>query len=366
MQNIEIINFNNYVMPDIKVVRGTKFLTNGKDNIFFKYIKDRYIGSPTNAGIINSYVKYIYGDGLVDINGENIEKYISKKDLKLICLDFKLFGQYSVMITWSQGSKILNESPIPIKIKHIPTNNLALNVNDNNEVDGYHYSFDWTNKVKYAPRLFTKFDGTYDENNPIQILTINRISINNFFPMPDYISGLQYAQMEEELSNSSISHIGNNFSAGTIINCVGGKIPTDEARRQITETIKNKWTGSSNQKKIIVNFSDSIDENQISVQNVEVTQLDAQLVYFSEEAQRKIFIAHSVTSPSLFGVIQSTGFSSSSDDRVTAIAHLMQNNINPMREEIIDGLEEILKISNPDIALMFKDFELENKNNIKE
>jgi hypothetical protein len=25
----------------------------------FKYIKDRYNGSPTNAGIINSYVNYI-------------------------------------------------------------------------------------------------------------------------------------------------------------------------------------------------------------------------------------------------------------------------------------------------------------------
>jgi hypothetical protein len=29
---------------------------------FFKYIKDRYNGSPTNAGIINSYVNYIIGE----------------------------------------------------------------------------------------------------------------------------------------------------------------------------------------------------------------------------------------------------------------------------------------------------------------
>jgi hypothetical protein len=51
--NIEVLNLNNYITPvDIHI--GKKFITNGVNNDFFKYIKDRYNGSPTNAGIINS------------------------------------------------------------------------------------------------------------------------------------------------------------------------------------------------------------------------------------------------------------------------------------------------------------------------
>jgi hypothetical protein len=87
----------------------------------FKYIKDRYNGSPTNAGIINSYVNYIIGEGLIEISNFNINKYISKRDIRLICQDYKLYGQFTLQIIWSQGSKVLKEEPYPIQFKHINT-----------------------------------------------------------------------------------------------------------------------------------------------------------------------------------------------------------------------------------------------------
>lgn len=358
MNDLIIIDakFSNYVIPKVQPKSGQEWLCNGDKNSFFKYIYDRYTGSAVNSAIINSFVKYIYGDGLIDENGIDLKKYISKTDLRLICQDFKMYGQYTIEIHWSQGSKLLNVEPKPVKIKWKSTAKFALNLDDDCEVDGYWFSKDWNNTRLYKPVYYKKFDGKYDENHPVEVLTVNHISPNDYYPNPDYVSVLPWAEVDEELTNSSINYIKNNFSAGKIINCIGGKIPTVEAQQAIKQKIIDNLTGSENNNKIIINFSDSIDGNKIEVENVEISNLDQTLVYYSTQALSMLLVGHGITNPMIMGVPVPSGFSSQSEDRVVSIAHLMQNKINPAREEIIDGLESVLKIAEPTISLKFKDF----------
>jgi hypothetical protein len=68
-------------------------------------------------------------------------------------------------------------------------------------------------------------------------------------------------------------------------------------------------------------------------------------------------LANKVTSPSLFGIHTNTGFSSDSEEMKTALRTLYRNQINPMRENILEALEVILSIGYPDVKLRFKDFE---------
>jgi len=353
--NVHIINLNNYVLPDITPSHSRKWVLNGDNNSFFNYVRQRYKGSPTNSGIINSYVSYIISAGLIEKKGGNLKKYISKKDLRLICQDFKIYGQFSVSVIWSQGSNLLNLEPKPIQIKYIPTFKLGLNLSKYGDVDGYWYSFDWENTSKYKPVLYKKFTGIYAENHPVEMLTINRVSSEDYFPNPDYLAGLQYAQLEEELSNSAISHVNNGFSAGTIIT-IKGNVPEITVQEGIRNKLTKELTGSSKSNKTIIGFSSGEDGAGIDVQTLQVKGLDQQLVYFSEEAQRKLFIAHSVTNPILFGIPSPSGFASASEDRITSLKHLFQSNINPIREEIIEGLEFILKFAEPEFELEFENF----------
>ena len=71
MDNIRLVQLNNYVKPDMdSFYYGNKdYITNGKNNCFFEYIIERYNGSPTNQSIINVYTSLLYGRGLV-IKGE--------------------------------------------------------------------------------------------------------------------------------------------------------------------------------------------------------------------------------------------------------------------------------------------------------
>ncbi|MES2575681.1 MAG: hypothetical protein V4572_12100 [Bacteroidota bacterium] len=366
MKDLIIIDgkFSNYILPKIKINKSTNWLLNGDKNSFFKYIQERYLGSVVNSAIINSFAKYIYGDGLIDENGINIKKYISKTDIRKIGLDFKMYGQFSLEIQWSQGSTLLKVEPTPIKIRWIDTTKFGLNLNEQGDVDGYWFSKDWANIGNNKPVFYKKFDGTFDQNYPTEILTINRVSTSEYFSQPDYTSGLQWAFVDEELANVSANYITNGLSAGKIINCVGGKIPTEDERQNIRENIVSKLTGSSNTNKVIVNFSDGTDGNNITVENIEISSLDATMVYYSTECANKLFISHNVVNPSLFGIIAASGFANTSEDRITSIKHLMQSNINPMREEIIDGLESVLRFVEPDISLKYKDFELDEETKI--
>jgi uncharacterized protein (DUF2225 family) len=86
---------------------------------------------------------------------------------------------------------------------------IGLNL-DESDINGYWYSFNWSQQTRYKPRLYPKFDGVYKDN--AELLTFNRISSEPYFPQPDYLSGLQYAHLEEELSNSAINRIEWIFS----------------------------------------------------------------------------------------------------------------------------------------------------------
>lgn len=366
---IEVINLNNYIMPSSIPYLGSKYILNGINHSFFQYIKERYYGSPTNASIINSYVNYIIGEGLVEKSGFNINRYISKKDLRLICQDFKMYGQFSIQVIWSQGSKLLKQEPRPIQFKHINTERIGLSLGKDGKVDAYWYCFDWKFQGRYRPTLYPKFTGEYTGND-VEIINFSRISSEPYYPQPDYISGLQWSQVEEELSNSAINHVLNGFSAGKIINCRGGVPPTEELREEYKNKIIEKLTGSSNKNKAIVNFSNGLDSgSDIEVTNLQIDQLDAQLVYFSTEAQTKLLMAHSVVNPILFGIKDSTGLGNNADEMTQALKTLYRSNINPMREVIIDALEWLLSFSEDNLSLEFKDFEEltvvdEPKNNI--
>lgn len=355
--DVTIFNLNNYVVPNCKPSMGNKYILNGNNNSFFQYIKERYIGSPTNAAIINSYVNYIIGQGLVEKSDFNVNQYISKRDVRLICQDFKMYGQFTIEVVWSQGSKLLNEEKKPIKFKHINTEKVGLSIDNRGKINGYWYSFDWTNQQKYKPQFFNKFTGEPSDND-VELITFCRISSEPYFPQPDYLSGLQYAHQEEELSNSGINHIMNGFSGGTVVNCKGGIPATEEERQRITKKIEEKLTGSSNQNRLIVSFSNGLDAgNDIEVNTLQVKGLDAQLVYFSEEAQNKLLMSHSVVNPILFGAKDSTGLSNNADEMKQALKTLYRSNINPMREVIIDSLEWLFRFIKPETLLEFKDFD---------
>jgi len=88
----EVQKYSAFQPIDIKPTLGRDWILNGPNGNNYKTYKDAYDDSPTNASIINAFVKYIFGEGLVDTSTDNIDLsiYLSEEDQLLMCYDFKI------------------------------------------------------------------------------------------------------------------------------------------------------------------------------------------------------------------------------------------------------------------------------------
>lgn len=342
---------------DIKPQYGRKWITNGTNNSNFKIYKDAYDDSPTNASIINAFVNYIYGQGLYDINGQNIQKYISDEDVLLLCQDYKTYGGFAVQVIWSLAKK-------PLRIEYIPIYKLAINVDENTEVNGFWYSWDWCNQYRYKPEFYPSYTGVYKGFN-LEILYVRKPTAEPFFPVPDYLAGIPWAKVEGQLGNAARQHFINAMSVLTVINYNGGRAEDDVAEIQ-AQNVRNKVVGTENQSAVIVSFNEN-PEDGVTVDQLSPPELNQQNVFYSEEAERKLIVAHSAP-PILFaGSNTGNGFSSNADEIATSTRGLFRRHINPMRTVIINGLDKVFNVIDPSIDLDFEDFKeetkLENTNN---
>tara|TARA_R110000744_G_scaffold121116_2_gene225540 strand:+ start:11072 stop:12268 length:1197 start_codon:yes stop_codon:yes gene_type:complete len=342
---------------EVRPVIGRDWVLNGLNNLNFKVYRDAYDDSPTNQSIINAFVNYVYGEGLYNasnINDININKYLSKQDALLICQDYKIYGGYAVQIIWNSS----DSEKKPLKIEYIPVYKLGVNYDMETEIiNGFWYSWDWEKRYTYRPQLYPKFTGSYNGND-LEILVVKRPHAEPFFPIPDYISGVPWARVEGELANAGFNHFKNAMSDITVINYNQGRQATPELAKIEAQKARDKVVGTDNQSSVIVSFNDGAEEAVI-VDRISPPELNQQNVFYSEEAERKLIVAHSAP-PILFsGTNSGSGFSSNADEIETATNSLYRRHINPMREIILDGLSQIFDLIDITIKLDFKDFKEE-------
>jgi len=355
-----VVKFSAYQPIDIKPLYGRKWVTNGTNNINFKTYKDAYDDSPTNSSIINAFVNYVYGEGLIDKAGAeqcytNIKSIISQEDVLLICQDYKKYGGYAAQIIWNAAIKATDRKPL--KIEYMPIYKLGVNYDGENKVDGYWYSYDWGNRARYQPKLYSKFTGK-DNGNNLEILYVRRPTAEPFFPIPDYLSGLYWASVEGELANSALHHFKNSIEDLTIINYNNGRITDKEVAKAEADKVRGNVVGTNNRSRVIVAFNDGIEE-AVVVDRISPPELNQQNVFYAEEAERKLIVAHSAPPVLFAGSNSGSGFSSNADEIAVATKGLYRRHINPMREIILNGLQSVFDLINNEMVLDFKDFKEE-------
>jgi len=349
--DIQLITLSSYVKPPISEDRYNDWVLNGKKNYFYQYIIDRNNGSPTNASINNTYASLIYGRGLSFTNGNVgvnnfalLQTYLRPKELRKVIIDFQVFNEFAVQVIRKRGGGLSS-------IKHIPKQLVAPSIkNENGEIDSYWYCEDWSNTTKYKPQKFASF-GTSRDAIEIYVGKPYRVG-DEYFTSPDYLSGLQYAEMEEEISNLNISSIKNGLSAGYIINIPDGKSWTPEDKQKFKDKVKRKLTGSPNASDFILSFNGR--DVEISITPFPVNKdIHKQWDFLTREAKNQIMTAHRVISPSLVGLSSASGFSSVADEMDMSEKQTMKRVIKPKQDFILESIEEIIAQYDINLNLYF-------------
>ena len=344
LNNLSLMSLTRQDIPDI--IEDTKTRYNwiplgilGQDD-YFNIITDSYNTSTTNAACVEGIADLIYGKGLYckdDAKNDELQNLLPSNDLSKFTFDLKLYGNAAFQVVWNRDHTQIK------KMYHVPVQNLrAEKIYDDIHIKNYYYCTDWSDMKAQRNKKVIPAYGTSQE--PMEILYIKDYSPSRFYyGLPDWVSALQFSFTEAELSNLHLNNVENGFLPLVMVNMNNG-VPAPEERDTIEAMIQSKFTGTRNAGRFMVSFNDD-PVNQPTVDTITTENLHEKYQYVADYSQDRILVAHRITSPLLFGIRTSNnGFSSQSEEMMTAFSIMQTMTIQPFQQLIIDNLSEALKI----------------------
>jgi len=345
--NTSVFQLSTYTSPEISEQKNRDWVDwvtqDGED--YFCYLIDRFNGSATNNAIITAISEMIYGKGIAATDANKnvaawmwLSTVVDKETLKRVAHDLKLFNKFALEIIWNKAGDRIAE------VNHLPVDKLrAEKCNDEGKIEGYYYAWDWeevSKNKKHTPTRIDAFDP--DKKSGKQVLYVNPYNSGYYYYSPvDYQGGVQYAQLEEEISNYHINNIMNGLAPSFMINFNNGVPESEEERQLIESRIMAKWSGSSNAGRGIVSFNDNA-ESAATIETIQLSDAHNQYQFLSDECMRKLLVSHRVTSPMLLGVKDNTGLGNNADELKTASTLFDNTVIIPKQEIILDAIDRLL------------------------
>jgi len=216
---IGIVNLSTYTSPKVVEVRGQEWVNYGEDNDYFGYLQDRINGSPTNNAIVNGISQMIFGKGL-DASDKLVkpDEYaqamllFDNDTVERLSSDLKAMGNCAIQVIYS-----IDKSRI-LECNHFPIETLRSGkCNEDGDVETYYYAEDWK-KIGRSNKP-TPISAFGFGNGGEEILFVKPYKTGFYFYAPvDYQGGLQYCELEEEISNFHLNNIMNGMAPSMLIN----------------------------------------------------------------------------------------------------------------------------------------------------
>tara|TARA_R100001530_G_scaffold24518_1_gene19862 strand:+ start:142 stop:1986 length:1845 start_codon:yes stop_codon:yes gene_type:complete len=350
--------------PIIKEVRGRDYIEYGAEdwrNLYPQFLIDLYYNSSTHAAIINATAEMIAGEDLIASDDDvNLDAYVKLKKflrhanskeslhqvIKKVAFDFKLQGAYALHVIWNRERTEISE------VYHVPVERVrAGRPNEMGKVDTYFISADWSNTRTHKPYPIAAFN-THDRTAGSQLLYTGSYSPNmDIYHTPDYLASCNWALVDQRVAEFHLNNIENGFSGSYFISFANG-VPTSEERRQIEQSLAEKFTGAKNSGKFVLTFSDDRTRTP-EITPISVSDADKQYLALQELLVQNILTGHRVTSPMLMGIKNDTGLGSNVDELNSAFNFYLNTVIIPFQLNIKNTLQTLFSVNNMDLPVEF-------------
>ena len=300
-----------FIKPDEEKDRALGFIKWGKKNDYPYFLVDLFNGSAWHQGIIKTKTFYIAGGGLEIVSGDMqafIDNQYSPFNMNEIAeqlaFDFELFGGFAVKGTWNrEGTRVAKWEYLDVD---------AIRMTEDERF--YYLSDDWTAMNQSAEKTNLRMFPALDETNKTGSFIIyykepskRSRKEKGIYPKPTYNGGLTAIQTDVDIAKFHMYELQNGFKSGTLINMPSGFPESTEELHRITESIKGRTQSVEDAGEIIITFSDGKDLAP-TVQQLNGNDLDKRYEVTQASVQQNILVAHSVTAPTLFGVMQQGSF----------------------------------------------------------
>lgn len=309
---MRVVTLAAHKVPEFKEEASKDWVIYGTDapwrNRYPDYLLHLFNRSAKHYAIINGKVDYIVGNGwsvdgtgLTTVNLARLQKFINEPNpdetlneiLAKVAVDLEIFGGFALEI-------IPDKKGGMAEIRHAEFAKYRVSKDGKQ----FFYSSDWSKNPPKDLETIPAFDWT-EKAKGKQLLYVKAYHPqSDWYPLPPYLGAVPYIEIDYEIANFHLSSVKNGFVAGTMINFFNGQ-PTEEEQQAIEDKITEKFCGTDNANKILLNFNDS-KEQSAEILRMDGNDFDKRFDILNDTVRTEIFTGHRIVDPALFG-IQSDG-----------------------------------------------------------
>ena len=309
--SFSFVNFDAHKPPVFAEVKNKEWIIYGADKEYYnnygQYLIDNYDKSAIHNAICNGKVNYIVGNGLKVESFNTVQDLAMSKALirsvnseedaddlnRKLATDLTLFGGFYVEL-------INNRVDGLSEVYHLDFNSIRRSKEDDKV---WFYTSDWSSRKPQQNedfKTFYTFEGTFEQGKDYLLEYRGYRAGNGAYALPDYLAANSSIETDWRISNYLLNNVKSGFSAGFLINFYNG-MPTEEEKKYIEKQIKSKFTGDDNGGSFVLNFNDA-ESKSAEIVPIPTNGNDDRFNLLEKQVNSKLFIAHSCTSPILFGV----------------------------------------------------------------
>ncbi len=279
--------------------RNKEYIYYGTDNLYPEYLFSLYTDVSTLKTIIDGTANYVSGDDAVcNIPGFNL--VMNKKGdtlrniIKWCSRDYNLYGGFALEVIRNLAGGIAEIYYIDFRYLRSDKKN-----------ESFWYSEEFGKKYMRTTKavLFPKY--IQGGEAPASILYVKN-DVTYTYPIPRYSGAVKACEIERHIDDMHLNSLENGFMPSYIINFLNG-IPEDSQKAEIEKNVTEKFCGSSNAGRVLLNFANGKD-NMATVQKLEVSDFADKYKAAADRSRSTIYESMQAI-PQLFGnMAASTGF----------------------------------------------------------
>jgi hypothetical protein len=311
----------------------------GQDNMFPELLNQLYYTSPLHGAIVDFKTNSVVGGGYTlksegMTNEDKLKLYTFEKKIKLGKVERAIAQQLTVhhrvyfKLCYNAKRelyKIYNVSPEKVRIAR--------------DKQTYFLCDDWSARIDVTP--IKKYHPTNSDLEQLYVYEIMTLG-QEWYPLPQYTSALNFAFLSGELSYFAKSNIQNSVFPSFAM--MFPKRPQSEEEKSMIKHTIDRLKGAANAGKAVAFFANSADQLP-KIESLPTNGNDKLFHEASALNTEQICFAHTID-PILMGV-RTTGSLGGGADIKQAYVIFEKNVVMPLRyqvEEIINELLEIAKI----------------------
>ena len=317
-------------LPVFRELRNKEWVYFGADNLYPQKMIELYNGSAIHHTAIDAKTSAIkgegfevYGDTEINRNGESLDALFAK-----VALDYTLFGGFALNIIWNRAGDRVAE------MYHLPFANVRSGkMDENDRVNEYYYSSDWSNTRKYTPSTYKSFDTMENTGDSAsQVYYYHEYTPgSDTYPLPAYVGAVNDIELDARISRFHNANISQGLAPSLAINFRNG-IPSSEERQAILRDIEETFSGEMNAGRFFLLFSEAGKEAQIQPIAAENDQY---YITLEERITSRLLTAHRITSPLLLGIRDGGGLGSNKDELLIAWGHYFGTVVEPEQKKLV-------------------------------